>query len=92
LCAAKQTYDLFCAAGAPPDTERILRGCESSDWFWWFGDFDPNGAVSAFDALFRRNLRALYRALGEAPPAALAEPVSHGGGAPESHGAMQRST
>jgi alpha-amylase/alpha-mannosidase (GH57 family) len=90
LCAAKQTYDLFCAAGAPPETERILRGCESSDWFWWFGDFDPHGAVAEFDAMFRRNLRSLYRALGEAPPGTLDEPVSHGGGAPESHGSMQR--
>lgn len=90
LCAAKQTYDLYCAAGAPPETERILRGCESSDWFWWFGDYDPTGAVASFDALFRRNLRALYRALSETPPAELAEPISHGGGAPDTHGAMQR--
>ncbi len=90
LCAAKQAYDRIFPSGAPPATERLLRACESSDWFWWFGDYDPQGTVASFDALFRQNLRALYRALGVAPPAALDEPVSHGGAAPESQGTMQR--
>jgi alpha-amylase/alpha-mannosidase (GH57 family) len=90
LCAAKESYDLYCAPGAPPAIERILRGCESSDWFWWFGDSDLHGAVAAFDALFRHNLRALYHAVGQAPPAALDAPISHGGGSPGTQGAMQR--
>lgn len=90
LCGAKQAYDQAFPSGAPPATERLLRACESSDWFWWFGDYDPHGTVASFDSLFRKNLRALYRALGVAPPAVLDEPVSHGGGAPESHGTMGR--
>ena len=81
LCAAKQAFD----AAAPrldeqalARAEKILLGCESSDWFWWFGDQHPARAVAAFDALFRSNLRALYRALGETPPLSLLEPVSRG--------------
>jgi len=29
--------------------------CESSDWFWWFGDYNPSQAVISFDQIFRRN-------------------------------------
>jgi len=90
LCAAKESYDLYCAAGAPPAIERILRGCESSDWFWWFGDFDSHSGVAELDALFRHNLRSLYRAVGQHPPAALDVPISTGAPAPGAGGAMQR--
>ena len=79
LCAAKQAFDAArLDAPARARAEKILLGCESSDWFWWFGDQHPARAVSAFDALFRANLRALYRALGEAAPQSLLEPVSRG--------------
>ena len=40
--------------------------CESSDWFWWFGDYNPADAVSQFDSLYRRQLVVLYRLLGSA--------------------------
>ncbi|MFI5399650.1 MAG: glycoside hydrolase [SAR324 cluster bacterium] len=90
LCAAKESYDLYCAAGAPPAIERILRGCESSDWFWWFGDFDSHSGVAELDALFRHNLRALYRAVGHEPPAALDVPISRAAASPGGDGAMQR--
>jgi alpha-amylase/alpha-mannosidase (GH57 family) len=81
LSAAKSAYDRSAAhlsAEARERAGKILLGCESSDWFWWFGDQHPARAVSAFDKLFRSNLRALYRALGEEPPASLFEPVSRG--------------
>jgi alpha-amylase/alpha-mannosidase (GH57 family) len=85
LCAAKQAFDAAVPRldeQARVRAERILLGCESSDWFWWFGDQHPARAVAAFDTLFRGNLRALYRALGESPPQSLLEPVSRGKGAP----------
>ena len=43
--------------------ERQLALCESSDWFWWFGDYNPADAVAQFDELFRRQLVNLYRML-----------------------------
>ena len=42
---------------------RQLALCESSDWFWWFGDYNPADAVSQFDRLYRRQLVTLYRRL-----------------------------
>ncbi len=55
---------------------RQLALCESSDWFWWFGDYNPADAVSQFDRLYRRQLLALYRRLDLAPPGELAQPIS----------------
>ena len=54
---------------------RQLALCESSDWFWWFGDYNPADAVSQFDRLYRRQLVTLYRRLNLAPPADLALPI-----------------
>ncbi len=59
---------------------RQLALCESSDWFWWFGDYNPQEAVSQFDQLFRRQLIVLYRMLGLAPPENLSQPISTGRG------------
>ena len=28
------------------DASRQLAQCESSDWFWWFGDYNPPDAVA----------------------------------------------
>jgi hypothetical protein len=69
-----------------------LALCESSDWFWWFGDYNPADAVSQFDRLYRRQLVNLYRLLGLAAPPALDQPISVGRGAPESGGVMRRAT
>ena len=33
-----------------------LSICEGSDWFWWFGDYNPGEAVSSFEKQFRLNL------------------------------------
>jgi len=83
LCAAKQSYDQVFASGRlsparQAEAESRLAVCESSDWFWWFGDLNPGQAVSAFDALFRRNLADLYRALDLPPPSLLDQPISAG--------------
>jgi alpha-amylase/alpha-mannosidase (GH57 family) len=95
LCAAKQTYDLVVGSGRlSVEEERAaaaqLAACESSDWFWWLGGHNPVQSVASFDRLFRLNLYNLYHRLKVEAPAALAEPVSHGGGEPEGGGTMRR--
>lgn len=85
LCSAKQSYDLVIGsarldAPSAARAEALLTTCESSDWFWWLGDYNPAEAVASFEALFRRNLRALYAALGLTPPAQLERPLSRGSG------------
>ena len=55
---------------------RQLALCEGSDWFWWFGDYNPAEAVSQFDRLYRRQLVNLYHLLGLDAPPTLAQPIS----------------
>jgi alpha-amylase/alpha-mannosidase (GH57 family) len=83
LCEAKRRYDEVLASGQlSPDevgaAQAQLAVCESSDWFWWFGDYNPAAAVVSFDRLFRHNLACLYRRIGLNPPDQLAIPLSHG--------------
>lgn len=83
LCEAKQSYDRVMASGRLANdeacrAEALLAVCESSDWFWWFGDDNPAGAVADFDRLYRRNLAALYRGLHLEPPVALDQPIAPG--------------
>ncbi|BBI99566.1 hypothetical protein FGKAn22_12590 [Ferrigenium kumadai] len=97
LCVAKQSYDMVMASGRLDPVEQAaaekqLCSCESSDWFWWFGDYNPSHAVASFDRLFRHNLTELYRLLKLPPPQNLAEPISQGSGTPEAGGAMRRSS
>jgi alpha-amylase/alpha-mannosidase (GH57 family) len=80
LCDAKIAFDATLASGrlaadAARAAERQLALCESSDWFWWFGDHNPVEAVRQFDELYRRQLAVLYLLLGVAAPAALALPI-----------------
>lgn len=70
--------------------ETQLAVCEGSDWFWWFGDYNPGEAVSDFEKQYRLNLGNLYRLLGEEPPAYLALSFTQGTGAPDMGGAMRR--
>jgi alpha-amylase/alpha-mannosidase (GH57 family) len=42
--------------------EEILIA-EGSDWFWWYGDDHSSDHDLAFDDLFRRHVRNVYRAL-----------------------------
>jgi alpha-amylase/alpha-mannosidase (GH57 family) len=95
LCDAKIAFDRVVASGALDATqqvaaERQLGLCESSDWFWWFGDYNPADAVSQFDSLYRRQLVVLYRLLGLPEPESLAQPISVGRGSPEHGGVMRR--
>jgi alpha-amylase/alpha-mannosidase (GH57 family) len=78
------------APGQREQIERQLALCESSDWFWWFGDYNPYLAVRDFDRLFRHQLTSLYRLLGREPPDALSHAISVGRGAPEGGGVMRR--
>ena len=95
LCAAKQSFDLVKASGRL-DGERLaaaeqqLADCEGSDWFWWFGDYNPSASVASFDRLYRAKLANLYRLIELPVPAALSEPISHGHGDPEGGGSMRR--
>jgi alpha-amylase/alpha-mannosidase (GH57 family) len=95
LVLAKRAADEALASErlAPDERERIERQlalCESSDWFWWFGDYNPYLAVRDFDRLFRHQLSSLYRLLGREPPDALSHAISVGHGAPEGGGVMRR--
>jgi len=95
LCEAKLAYDQMIASGRLDAAQqqaasRQLAHCESSDWFWWFGDYNPPEAVRDFDLLFRHQLTSLYRLLGIEPPSALQQSLSAGGGTPEGGGVMRR--
>jgi len=94
LCKAKQVYDETLAAGGLSDDQMTsatqqLAVCEGSDWFWWFGDYNPADAVSEFEHLYRLHLGNLYQILGVKPPDILAQIISHGGGHPVHGGAMR---
>lgn len=83
LCKAKQSYDAVLKIGNLTDEEqaaakRQLASCESSDWFWWFGDYNSSQAVASFDRLFRKNLANLYSLLKQPIPSELSEPISYG--------------
>jgi alpha-amylase/alpha-mannosidase (GH57 family) len=96
LCDAKRAFDSVVASGkldaqARARAEQQLAACEASDWFWWFGDYNPAGAVRDFDELYRHQLASLYRSLELPPPAALDHRVSIGRGVPEAGGVMRRS-
>lgn len=95
LCQAKIDFDRVMAEGrlAPEVAARAreqLAICEGSDWFWWFGDYNPAESVSDFDRLYRTHLKNLYRFLGEPAPTALEQVISRGGGNPENDGVMRR--
>jgi alpha-amylase/alpha-mannosidase (GH57 family) len=97
LCDAKQAFDRVLQDGTLDPQQRAAAGrqlalCESSDWFWWFGDYNPGEAVSQFDELYRRQLTALYARLNLPPPAELSRALSSGGGTPEHGGAMRRAS
>ncbi len=71
------------------EAEMQLAICEGSDWFWWFGDYNPGEAVSNFERQYRLNLTNLYRKLGEEPPAYLSMSFTQGSGSPVMGGAMR---
>lgn len=94
LCAAKHSYDLVMQSPRLTDEEKAaaekqLASCESSDWFWWFGDYNSPHSVESFDLAFRKNLTNLYRLLKIPAPITLLEPISRGGTSTGESGAMR---
>jgi len=92
LVDAKQAFDRQAAQLSGDERAAALRQlavCEGSDWFWWFGDYNPEHAVSDFEQLYRRHLTNLYRLLKIEPPDYLARSFTHGGGTPEHGGTMR---
>jgi len=95
LVDAKRSFDHVVAGGRLTDgqldnAEHQLAICEGSDWFWWFGDYNPSEAVRDFERLYRLQLATLYQMLGEEPPEYLSHTFSHGGGAPAAGGVMRQ--
>ncbi len=93
LVDAKQVYDQVVASGhlsaeIAARAEKQLAICEGSDWFWWFGDYNPAESVSSFDEQYRMHLSNLYCLLGKEPPDYLSHSFSHGSGAPAMGGVM----
>lgn len=95
LVEAKEVYDQVIASKKLSDEQiqlatEQLAICEGSDWFWWFGGYNPSGSVRDFDQLYRRHLTKLYQLLGKQPPEQLQIPLSYGGGEMANGGVMQK--
>ncbi|MDX8128575.1 glycoside hydrolase [Methylomonas sp. LW13] len=95
LADVKNAFDKAVANGKLSEQQLAaaqvqLGVCEGSDWFWWFGDYNPGEAVSDFEKQYRLNLSNLYRLLGEEPPPYLALSFTQGCGSPAMGGAMRR--
>ncbi len=93
LVEARQVYDEVLAQNKLSETElqraeRQLAICEGSDWFWWFGDYNPADSVQAFDEKYRLHLCNLYSILGREPPEYLSHAFSQGSGSPARGGVM----
>jgi len=67
-----------------------LATCEGSDWFWWFGDYNPGQTVSDFERLFRHQLSHLYALLEVDAPEYLTHVFATGSGDPDLGGVMKR--
>lgn len=94
LCEAKLAFDKAFADGNLSSAQKKnamhqLAICEGSDWFWWFGDYNPSESVSDFDHLYRMHLSSLYQMIGQDPPENLTHIISHGGGRPQKGGVMR---
>jgi alpha-amylase/alpha-mannosidase (GH57 family) len=94
LVRAKSDFDAKVASGelhgaALERAEQQLKVCEGSDWFWWFGDYNPAETVSDFDRLFRDHVRDLYALMDLTVPAAVDAVIGVGAGAPVHGGAMR---
>jgi len=93
LVEAKEVYDKVVNEGGLSDecfkkAQMQLATCESSDWFWWFGEYNSAESVAAFDEQFRLHLCNLYQLLNVEPPDYLAKAFSFGAGHPAMGGAM----
>ncbi len=93
LVDAKHAYDRVVQEGKLDEQQQQratiqLATCESSDWFWWVGEYNSAESVSAFDEQFRMHLGNLYQILEVNPPDYLTRAFSFGSGAPAMGGAM----
>ncbi len=57
------------------DILRFIHIVEGSDWYWWYGEEHFTSDLDLFDLLFRKNLKAAYRALGLEIPDSLNKPL-----------------
>lgn len=96
LCKAKQDADAALikkkfTSDEKAQIEKQMALCEGSDWFWWFGDYNPSQSVKDFDYLYRRHLANLYRLIDEPAPDYLQQVISEGGsGNPAAGGVMRQ--
>ena len=93
LIEVKKVYDKVIEQGNLSveevlDAEMQLATCESSDWFWWFGEYNSAESVTAFDEQFRLHLSNLYQLLKVEPPQYLSQAFSFGSGEPAMGGTM----
>jgi len=94
LCEAKEHFDRAMDSGGLSEAQKEaarhqLALCEGSDWFWWFGDYNPAQIVSDFEQLYRHHLTALYDLIGCEVPAPVFQQLSQGSGEPARGGAMR---
>jgi alpha-amylase/alpha-mannosidase (GH57 family) len=93
LVDAKKAYDRVIDAGLLTEEDKAmammqLATCESSDWFWWFGEYNSAESVTAFDEQYRLHLSNLYQILKVDPPDYLSRAFSFGSGTPAMGGVM----
>jgi alpha-amylase/alpha-mannosidase (GH57 family) len=94
LCDAKTHFDRVMDNGSLSAEQKQaaseqLAICEGSDWFWWFGDYNPAQIVSDFEHLYRRQLVNLYELINYPAPPAVFQQLSQGSGEPARGGAMR---
>lgn len=94
LCDAKSHYDRVMDNASlnfeqKESARQQLAICEGSDWFWWFGDYNPAQIVSDFEHLYRRHLVNLYEMIGYPAPSSVFQQLSQGRGEPARGGAMR---
>lgn len=95
LCEAKLATDHALATkkyskAEIAQIEKQLSLCEGSDWFWWFGGYNPAQSVSDFEYLYRQHLKNLYHLLKVPEPDYLDLVISIGGGDPATGGVMRQ--
>ena len=96
LVEAKRCFDTQVSSGKLSQeeiaaAEKQLAICEGSDWFWWFGDYNPSDTVGQFDQLYRMHLANLYQMIHVEAPSYLTDIISRGGGQPSRGGVMRHS-
>ena len=71
LVDARRTLNTASGSASASALERAREEmliAEGSDWFWWYGDDHSSEHDLAFDELFRRHVRNVYRALDKPVP------------------------